>query len=110
MIRRHPDIKLLRRPGDVERLARLQLALLDALWPLLAPGGRLLYVTCSVFAAENEEIVARFLGDKGDARDDDVLQNNNIRDLMRDKACGHQVLPGSAGMDGFYYAGLKKVS
>jgi len=110
VIRRHPDIKSLRRPGDVEGLARLQLALLDALWPVLAAGGRLLYVTCSVLAAENEEIVARFLRDKGDARAGDVLQNNNIRDLMREKACGHQILPGTAGLDGFYYAGLVKVS
>lgn len=110
VIRRHPDIKHLRRATDIPELARLQASLLEALWPLLAPGGRLLYVTCSVLAAENDEVVARFLKTTDDAREDDVLQNNNIRDLMRDKACGHQVLPGTAGLDGFYYAGLKKVS
>ena len=110
VIRRHPDIKHLRRATDIPELARLQASLLETLWPLLAPDGRLLYVTCSVLAAENDEVVARFLKTTEDAREDNVLQNNNIRDLMRDKACGHQILPGTAGLDGFYYAGLKKVS
>ena len=110
VLRRHPDIKLLRRPADIDGLARLQSSLLGALWPLLAPGGRLLYMTCSVFTAENDAIVARFIEDNEDAQEDDVLQNNNIRDLMRDKAYGQQILPGTAGMDGFYYAGLVKVS
>jgi 16S rRNA (cytosine967-C5)-methyltransferase len=110
VIRRHPDIKLLRRATDVPELAAVQLGLLEALWPLLAPGGRMLYVTCSVFAAENENVVGGFLRNAGDAREDCVLQNNNIRDLMRDKACGQQVLPGTAGLDGFYYAGFVKAS
>ena len=110
VIRRHPDIKLLRRTQDVDELGQLQSELLEALWPLLEPDGRLLYVTCSVFAAENDEIISRFLKTNGDAREEDVLQNNNIRDLMRDKACGQQILPGVAGLDGFYYAGIKKVS
>ena len=110
VIRRHPDIKLLRRPEDLDSLAKLQSDLLGALWALLAPGGRLLYVTCSVFAAENDGVVARFLRDNPNAREDDVLQNNNIRDLMRDKPCGQQILPGTAGLDGFYYAGLVKAS
>lgn len=110
VIRRHPDIKHLRRPGDIEALAEIQYALLQALWPLLNSGGRLLYVTCSVLAAENEAIVARFLAGQRDAREIDVLPNNNIRDLMRDKACGLQLLPGTAGVDGFYFACLGKVS
>jgi 16S rRNA (cytosine967-C5)-methyltransferase len=110
VIRRHPDIKLLRRQSDIGRLAATQLQLLAALWPLLAPGGRLLYVTCSVFAEENDRVVARFLESRDDAREEEVLQDYNIRDVMRHKACGYQVLPGVAGMDGFYYAGLKKIS
>lgn len=110
VIRRHPDIKLLRRRTDIDNLARRQAELLDALWPLLAKGGRLLYVTCSVFAAENDALLGAFLERTPDARKDAVLQNNNIRDLMRDKACGRQILPGTAGMDGFFYAGLTKVS
>ena len=111
VIRRHPDIKLLRRASDIDELSALQGAILSALWPLLAPGGRLLYVTCSVLAAENDGVVQGFLEANDDAMEDTVLPNNNIRDLMRRKACGYQVLPGTAGLDGFYYACLvKKVS
>jgi 16S rRNA (cytosine967-C5)-methyltransferase len=110
VIRRHPDIKHLRRAGDIDELSRLQAALLDALWPTLAPGGRLMYVTCSVLQQENDDVVAGFLARTPDAREDNVLHDYNIRDLMRDKACGQQILPGTAGMDGFYYAGLTKVS
>ena len=108
MIRRHPDIKLLRRASDIVSLAGLQRSLLDNLWPLLAPGGRLLYVTCSVLAAENDEVVGAFVEATPDAREDDSLQNNNIRDVMQRKACGFQVLPGTADMDGFYFACLEK--
>jgi 16S rRNA (cytosine967-C5)-methyltransferase len=110
VIRRHPDIKHLRRPADIGELSNLQAALLDALWPTLLPGGRLLYVTCSVLAAENDGVVSGFLERTADAREDDVLHDYNIRDLMRDTACGRQVLPGTARMDGFYFAGLTKVS
>ncbi len=110
VIRRHPDIKLLRRAGDIDELGALQGSILRAMWPLLAPGGRLLYATCSVLAAENDEVVGAFLAASGDAAEDAVLPINNNRDLMRRKACGYQVLPGTAGMDGFYYACLVKKS
>jgi 16S rRNA (cytosine967-C5)-methyltransferase len=108
VIRRHPDIKLLRRPADIEGLAAVQASVLDALWGLLAPGGRLLYVTCSVLAAENDAVVGRFVERHEDAAEDPVLPNYNIRDVMRRKACGYQVLPGTSDMDGFYYACLVK--
>jgi len=110
VIRRHPDIKLLRREQDVPRLAATQRALLGNLWGLLAPGGRLLYVTCSVLADENDSVVQSFLEATADARENDVLQNNNIRDVMHRTACGYQLLPGTAGMDGFYFACLERVS
>ena len=111
VIRRHPDIKLLRRDTDIEELSALQEKILNALWPTLAPGGRLLYATCSVLAAENDLVVGSFLEAHGDAEEDAVLPNYNIRDVMRARACGYQVLPGTADMDGFYYACLvKKVS
>ncbi len=108
VIRRHPDIKLLRRASDIHDLSELQGALLAALWPLLAPGGRLLYVTCSTLVAENDTPVQRFLESHDDAVEDDVLPNNNIRDLMQRRVCGYQVLPGTADLDGFYYACLEK--
>jgi 16S rRNA (cytosine967-C5)-methyltransferase len=108
VIRRHPDIKLLRRAADIGELAVLQGSLLGALWGLLAPGGRLLYVTCSVLATENDAVVGRFIEANEDAVEDAVLPNYNIRDVMRRKACGYQVLPGTADMDGFFYACLVK--
>ncbi len=110
VIRRHPDIKHLRRPGDIDALAAVQARILDALWLRLRPGGRLLYVTCSVMARENDAVVADFLGRHLDARENRMLQNNNIRDVMRPKACGFQLLPGTAGMDGFFFASLEKVA
>jgi 16S rRNA (cytosine967-C5)-methyltransferase len=109
VIRRHPDIKLLRRPGDIEALAQTQNALLHALWPLLKVDGRLLYASCSVLAEENDAVTGGFIGTHPDAVEDDALLNNNIRDLMQRKACGYQVLPGSRDMDGFYYACLRKL-
>ena len=110
VIRRHPDIKLLRRDDDIDRLARLQGRILASLWGLLAPGGRLLYVTCSVLAAENESVVGRFLGEHADAAEVRLLHDYNIRDLMCERAVGYQVVPGIAGMDGFYYACLEKAA
>jgi len=110
VIRRHPDIKLLRRDDDIAALATRQSAMLEALWPLLAPSGRLLYVTCSVLAAENEAVISRFLATHRDADESRVLPNYNIRDLMVEKTCGFQVLPGREGLDGFYFACLEKKS
>ncbi len=108
VIRRHPDIKLLRRDADIPRLAALQQTLLARLWELLAPGGRLLYVTCSVFRAENRAVVEDFLAVTPDARPDPLLPNNNIRALMRPDGPGYQIFPGTDGLDGFFFAPLVK--
>lgn len=103
VIRRHPDIKLLRQPADIVSLAQGQRRLLDALWPLLAPGGILLYATCSVLPVENRDNLAAFLAAHADAVE-----------LRIDAAWGHaqtpgrQILPGETDMDGFYYARLVK--
>jgi 16S rRNA (cytosine967-C5)-methyltransferase len=110
VIRRHPDIKLLRRETDLATLATLQERILNSLWPLLSPGGRLLYVTCSVLSEENEAVIRRFLAGQNDAVEDRVLHAYNIRDLMVEKALGFQVLPGTEGLDGFYFACLEKSS
>lgn len=110
VIRRHPDIKLLRRETDIQALAGRQTEMLEALWGLLKPSGRLLYVTCSVLAEENDAVVGRFLATHADAQEDRVLHDYNIRDLMVDKSSGFQVLPGIQGLDGFYFACLEKVS
>lgn len=110
VIRRHPDIKLLRRADDIDRLRGRQLSILNGLWPLLAPGGRLLYVTCSVLAAENDAVVDAFLRSEQGARENPMLPNNNINDVMRRTARGYQILPGAGGLDGFYYACLERAS
>jgi 16S rRNA (cytosine967-C5)-methyltransferase len=102
VIRRHPDIKLLRRPEDVTAMAAQQSALLDALWPLLAPGGRLLYATCSVLRAENAARMSEFLAARPQARAVDLGEPG----WGRRAGPGRQVLPGEAGADGFYYACL----
>jgi 16S rRNA (cytosine967-C5)-methyltransferase len=108
VIRRHPDIKCLRRESDVKALALLQRRILEALWGTLARGGRLLYVTCSVLAAENDDVAGDFLAAHKDAKEDRLLHDYNIRDLMWEKKSGFQVLPGTKGMDGFYFACLEK--
>lgn len=104
VVRRQPDILLHRREGDIPRLVALQAQLLDALWPLLAPGGVLLYATCSILSAENAGQIAAFLARTADAR----LLPLDAR-FGHDTGYGHQRLPGEDDMDGFFYARLEKV-
>jgi 16S rRNA (cytosine967-C5)-methyltransferase len=108
VIRRHPDIKVLRRSGDIPTMARRQGQLLRTAWGLLAPGGTLLYTTCSVLRAENEAVVGDFLASTAGAVD-------RTRELTRQwptrppgEGPGYLVRPGEAGMDGFYYACLTR--
>jgi 16S rRNA (cytosine967-C5)-methyltransferase len=103
VIRRHPDIKLLRQPDDIANLAVTQLRLLTRLWTVLKPGGRLVYATCSIFPEENEEVVKTFLLAHPDAIAEPMTQQWGKR-----CAIGRQVLPGMHGMDGFYFACLSK--
>ncbi|MFO7642645.1 MAG: 16S rRNA (cytosine(967)-C(5))-methyltransferase RsmB [Candidatus Competibacteraceae bacterium] len=103
VIRRHPDIKLLRRERDIAALAESQRAMLNSLWPLLRADGRLVYATCSVLRRENEEVVAAFLAAHPDAWDPPIMA-----DWGRAPSHGRQILPGEADMDGFYYAVLVK--
>jgi 16S rRNA (cytosine967-C5)-methyltransferase len=103
VVRRHPDIKWLRRESDLPGFVAQQRRLLDALWPALARGGSLLYVTCSVFRAENEEQIEAFLVRHGDAR---------ATPLQLSDAIGGQVLPATGraehNHDGFFFARLHK--
>lgn len=103
VIRRHPDIKLLRRPEDLVQLQRLQRVILEAVWPLLAPGGVLLYATCSIFKQENERQVEAFLQDHQEATEWPITA-----DWGEMCHVGRQILTGQAGMDGFYYARIRK--
>jgi 16S rRNA (cytosine967-C5)-methyltransferase len=96
VVRRHPDIKWLRREADLAGFAREQSRLAAALWQVLAPGGKLLYATCSVFPEENGAVVEAFLARRPGAR----------RPPLPDVGDG-QLLP-DAGHDGFFYAALEK--
>ncbi|MGH8551615.1 MAG: 16S rRNA (cytosine(967)-C(5))-methyltransferase RsmB [Methylococcales bacterium] len=103
VIRRHPDIKLLRQPEDIEAVSETQQNLLAAAWSMLAPGGLLVYATCSVLAQENHEQIARFMESHNDAREIPIESIRGIRCPY-----GSQILPGGSGMDGFYYARLSR--
>ncbi len=103
VIRRHPDIKLLRRQEDIKKLLQLQKKILDAIWPLLKPGGNLLYVTCSILKQENTAQISEFLSKTPDATEIPIHSNWGIAQTH-----GKQILTGENGMDGFYYACLRK--
>jgi 16S rRNA (cytosine967-C5)-methyltransferase len=103
IVRRQPDILLHRRATDVDALLATQARLLDALWPLLAPGGALLYATCSILRDENERQVEAFLQRTPDA----AAEALDAR-FGRVAGPGRQRLPGEDGMDGFFYARIRK--
>ncbi len=99
VIRRNPDIKLLRRPDDIAALAAQQQRLLDNLWPLLKPGGLLVYTTCSALKQENEQQIAHFLAQHPDTQQVEPFEAPATRQQF-----GYQRLPGDDNLDGFYYA------
>jgi 16S rRNA (cytosine967-C5)-methyltransferase len=103
VIRRHPEIKWLRTPGQVEKAVQTQQDLLTALWPLLKPGGSLLYATCSILKCENSSQIRRFLAQHPDAFDQTPAVEWGLAEPL-----GRQILPGEAQMDGFFYAVLRK--
>jgi len=103
VIRRHPDIKSLRRKADIDSLVDRQSAILNAVWPLLAPGGILLYSTCSIFRPENDFQVRAFI-----EGNDDASERMIVTDWGHPGLVGRQILPGETGMDGFYFARLEK--
>lgn len=103
VIRRHPDIKLLRKSADIKALSIIQKSLLQALWSTVKPGGRLLYATCSILPDENAEVISAFVNQTSDAI---ILPLQLTGDV--DTTVGVQWLPQPAGHDGFYYALLSK--
>jgi 16S rRNA (cytosine967-C5)-methyltransferase len=105
IVRRHPDVRWLRRETDLQQLGQQQQRLMDALWPVLRPGGRLVYCTCSVFRAEGEQRVEAFLAHNKAA----VLRPGPGHLLPRTGA-GAQALPDNlpGDHDGFFYASLDK--
>lgn len=103
VIRRHPDIKVLRRESDVEALSMVQQKILNAAWGLLVPGGVLLYATCSVLKQENENQIEAFLSDHANASELPIDSKWGVK-----RPFGRQILTGDQGMDGFFYARLVK--
>lgn len=106
VIRRHPDIKLLRKPEQIKSLGEIQSSLLTNLWACLKPGGLLLYTTCSLLRQENEDTIRRFLDSTDSAKYAAIAADWGV-----ECAFGRQLLPGtSSGPDGFFYAVLRKKS
>jgi 16S rRNA (cytosine967-C5)-methyltransferase len=111
VIRRHPDIKLLRRTDDIQVLAAAQLEILRAVFGMLAVGGRLLYSTCSVLPDENQGVVERFLETESTARAVALPAEVTLAPGALERGTGVQLLPGpEAGTDGFYYACVEKTT
>jgi 16S rRNA (cytosine967-C5)-methyltransferase len=108
VIRRHPDIRLRKSPSDIDKLPALQGRLLKAAWDLLAPDGRLVYVTCTVTRSENRDLIAEFLRQTADAVVVPVESWEGWPGLGEADEFGRQILPGEAGADGFYYAAFTK--
>jgi len=103
VIRRHPDIKLLRTEKDIASIAAVQHELLLSVWPMLSPGGLLVYATCSVMPEENDQQIRRFMTIQKDA----ILLTKEGQ-VGRHTAHGLQILPGQHGMDGFFYSLLRR--
>ncbi len=103
VMRRHPDIRILRRQSDISELAKRQRQIMDAVWPLLKPGGKMLYATCSILTQENERQVDAFVHRHKDVKVHELEYAGAV-------SCTHglQILPLNSSMDGFYYALLEK--
>ena len=110
VIRRHPDIKTLRRETDIQALVELQAEILDAAWQMLAVGGELLYVTCSIFKDENEAQMKRFMSLHENAKALEITDEMVGINWGRSCDPGRQLFPGEHAADGFYFCRLKKLA
>jgi 16S rRNA (cytosine967-C5)-methyltransferase len=108
IVRRHPDVRWLRRASDIDTLAQTQARLLDALWPTLRPGGRLLYCTCSVFKAEGQDQIDAFLQRHGDATVGVTPAAPGHLLPLPDNEDEASSPPAGASADGFFYSLLTK--
>ena len=108
VIRRHPDIRLRKSPSDIDKLPALQARLLTPRGVLLAPGGRLVYATCTLTRSENRDVIAAFLERHPRCAVVPAEDWGGWPGLGEADEFGRQILPGEAGADGFYYAALTK--
>lgn len=106
VIRRHPDIKWLRRSEDIDNLAHVQKDILKTLWARLKPGGTLVYATCSILPSENRDLMTAFLSSHADAKL--IPIDTPLNTLESGKNPGWQILPSEHSMDGFYYCRIQK--
>ncbi len=104
VIRRHPDIKLLRRQTDIDKLSTTQLGLLDKAWRLLSTDGILLYSTCSILPEENDAVVNEFVSKQANV---DIMPVDEPWGIPTGR--GRQLLPETGGCDGFFYAKMRKL-
>lgn len=104
VIRRHPDIRILRQSGDIAATVAVQAAIVEHLWGLLPSGGYLMYITCSILKAENEQQMQHFFAQHADAREQPLHIEGAIAQRY-----GQQLLPTAGGGDGFYYCLIQKV-
>ena len=105
VMRRNPDVKVIRLKSDINQFAELQQALLESAWRKVRPSGRLLYITCSLLPTENEDIVSNFLAVTADAKTTSLSESFGI-----EKKVGRQTLPSISGGDGLYYCMLEKIA
>jgi 16S rRNA (cytosine967-C5)-methyltransferase len=103
VIRRNPDIKILRKAEEIVAISNLQLSILNNMWGMLKKGGTLVYATCSIFPQENERLIERFLKQNEDAIHHPINANWGV-----ERPYGRQLFPQPNGHDGFFYATLQK--
>ena len=105
MIRRHPDIRLLRQSTDIAKTVELQKQILNNMWQQLKVGGTMLYITCSILKAENEQQMVQFFADHNDAKETKIEADWGIEQIH-----GRQLFPETDRGDGFYYCLIEKTA